>query len=123
MSNNWEKYAKPGYSVNLLTFGPKAFFMDLARSDKRFEPRRTEIIEPPTLERWTDYYEALRGLTALEAYGGTYWPECDCIDGPMKPTVDPPQPKHRWEWQETEQEWLDRCLALYDSETASRDTP
>lgn len=121
--SDWGKYAKPGYSVNLMMFGPRAFFMDLGKRDERYAPRRTEVIEPPAPERWREYYAAQAGLAALNEYGGTYWCHCNELDRDheCKPTVHPPEPKRHWEWQETEDAWLDRCLALYDSEAAQRD--
>lgn len=75
--------------------------------DSRFERKYHENSTPPTPEDWEAYERAKEAFEVLEGYEWMVW------GGPDYGTeVLPPQNHYAIVWDETHEEWLERCRKL-----------
>lgn len=75
--------------------------------DSRYDRKAKQIAVEPTPEVWARYYAAVKGFQALEAYEFTEWGGLD-----YGTEVPEPHTTYRYEYLETNEEWLARCRAL-----------
>lgn len=102
------KIDKNSYVISL---SHEQVFMNRALSAPRYYRKGNRVETPPTSEDWSLYHQAVQGLKALKAYEGTEW------GGPDYGTeVHKPEPRITYEWLETHDEWIARCLAIEKEE-------